>query len=1209
MRAPVVSLRRRVVCVLWVASLVVGLALMGRGVALAVSSPAPAAMATGFDQRGAQGSGSAVPSHGSRSLMPAMTALASGPARIGADAPLDAAAECAPYESTVESSGFRFAAMLGEEGPSAVLVGTEHAMGDAEVPAEVAFGDEALPVSRITAGAVKGDFISSLFLPETLVRVDDGAFACAPYLESIQVAEGNPSYSSYDGMLFDAARKSLLLIPEGKQGPVLLPKTTESAPPRALSHCAQVTSIAVEEGGAAFSSWNGCLYDLDGTTLVRVPPGLGNEVEVLPSCTRVAAGALEGCDALASIVGLPDEVRIVDGDDEASVASSHEMLGRLMARAKEPSSAGGVGRGDGATGLARLLSLAAGNALEEAVAPLTALWAWGGQGVLNEDAEAAASLRHGLGDDRSGEDALAVATDGRASFLAADACSVAFDGNGGTGGQAGTPVKARLGEPLPAIDGESPSRAGFAFKGWYDGSDWERANAFYGHDGSAALDSFPFEGRELRLYAGWNPIVAVTVPLVVDLAVGTDGTVSQADSYRFESASGAQVVPFSVACSDEGLEDALDVPSSASLTLSALGCDPIAVKVGETCEDRALLSALAIPARSCLMIDYGMELGGAQVLVGGGSGAQGRARLTYGMELGEGWPPPSRMTVALDANGASDPIEPSLEATYGLPLPPLGQGCLPERLGYELKGWFDGPNGKGADRWYEADGSSTRIWTETSASVLYAGWEPRSFTVAFDANGGSGGQSASVRAVYDSPMPEISHAQPVRTGHTFKGWYDGTSFAAPGARQYYTAEGASARSWDRVTDATLYAGWAKIAYAITWKANGGSWSGSSDDKRTSVGHGEPTTGPTSPTRSGYTFKGWATSATGTVAALPTSTTRPATYYAVWALNSYALSWHPNGGNWAGSTAPKTTKAEHGAAIVPYATAPVRAGYLFKGWADSPEATAPLASFGSATKAKTFYAVWGRPSPTGSTSDPLYIDNTNASWAPTGIYGLADIKAAANDLSAHGSAPTGSGYYEMYKAFLDNRATFKLKVGAAWYDVEILGICQDTRSAGGRAGLTFAFKGSYMTKLFNENNTPCNSAWEGSWAQRYLQGDFFRLLDERVQSPITGICPVEKAQQDVGGSLQESHDQTVFLPSVYEVLGRTETSYNPAETLESSFQYQLFIQDKTAAKRAAKWWTRTPNVKGGNYYTCFIENGGLNSQPSWGTSGYVPAFAL
>ena len=89
----------------------------------------------------------------------------------------------------------------------------------------------------------------------------------------------------------------------------------------------------------------------------------------------------------------------------------------------------------------------------------------------------------------------------------------------------------------------------------------------------------------------------------------------------------------------------------------------------------------------------------------------------------------------------------------------------------------------------------------------------RTSTVSFNANGGTGGQSANVTATYGSAMPSISTTAPTRVGYTFMGWYDNATYTS--GIQYYTAAGASARTWNKTANTTLYAGWKANSYTCS----------------------------------------------------------------------------------------------------------------------------------------------------------------------------------------------------------------------------------------------------------------------------------------------------------------------------------------------------------------------------------------------------------
>ena len=189
--------------------------------------------------------------------------------------------------------------------------GVEYEAASLTVPDTVSYAGVSHIVSSIGAYAFYLSGVTSVTLPASVSDVDDRAFRSSD-VASVEVAEGNPTYSSFDGALYDADQLSLLLIPEGKQGAVLLPKTAEVAEASVFSHCPLVDSISVEKDGAAFASENGLLYSSDLTTLLRVPAG-ATEVTIREGCTTIAAGALEACAKL-TIINAPATVTSISPD-------------------------------------------------------------------------------------------------------------------------------------------------------------------------------------------------------------------------------------------------------------------------------------------------------------------------------------------------------------------------------------------------------------------------------------------------------------------------------------------------------------------------------------------------------------------------------------------------------------------------------------------------------------------------------------------------------------------------------------------------------------------------------------------------------------------------------------------------------------------------------------------------------------------------------
>lgn len=146
------------------------------------------------------------------------------------------------------------------------------------------------------------------------------------------------------------------------------------------------------------------------------------------------------------------------------------------------------------------------------------------------------------------------------------------------------------------------------------------------------------------------------------------------------------------------------------------------------------------------------------------------------------------------------------------------------------------------------------------------------------------------------------------------------------------------------------------SYTVKYNANGGSGAPSSQTKWKDQ---TLTLSSTKPTRTGYSFQGWATSASGSVAyAAGASYTANAavTLYAVWKANTYTVSYNANGGSGAPSSQTKT----YGVALTLSNTKPTRTNYTFKGWGTSASATTVTYAAGgsyTANAAVTLYAIW------------------------------------------------------------------------------------------------------------------------------------------------------------------------------------------------------------------------------------------------------------
>jgi len=130
--------------------------------------------------------------------------------------------------------------------------------------------------------------------------------------------------------------------------------------------------------------------------------------------------------------------------------------------------------------------------------------------------------------------------------------------------------------------------------------------------------------------------------------------------------------------------------------------------------------------------------------------------------------------------------------TYGNTL--TLSNTIPVRKGYDFLGWSTDPLATSAT--YASGGS----YTVNNNTTLYAVWKSNSYTVSYNANGGSGAPSAQTK--YHDTTLTLSSTTPTRSGYIFAGW--STSSSATSAT--YKAGG----SYTANASVTLYAVWTTV---------------------------------------------------------------------------------------------------------------------------------------------------------------------------------------------------------------------------------------------------------------------------------------------------------------------------------------------------------------------------------------------------------------
>lgn len=298
-------------------------------------------------------------------------------------------------------------------------------------------------------------------------------------------------------------------------------------------------------------------------------------------------------------------------------------------------------------------------------------------------------------------------------------------------------------------------------------------------------------------------------------------------------------------------------------------------------------------------------------------------------------------THTFNANGGGTVSPATITKAYNTAL-----GTLPtvSRTGYTFVGWFDTSAASGGTQ-------ATTTTKVTGTKTWYARWSINSYTFTFDKNGGNTPSSTTITKEYNiavGTLPTCTRNADNTYTYAFAGWFD-TSASSGGTQLTTATKVTSNKTW--------YARWTSTYknYTVTWNGNGGTPSKSSSSFHYNDALG---TLPTA-TRTGYTFKGWSTSKTGTVnVSTTTKVTANVTYYAVWTINSYTWTFDANGGT--GDTT-KTLNYNATLSTLPTASRASTAAnnYTFAGWFDTDASTGgtQLTTSTKCTGNKTWYARW------------------------------------------------------------------------------------------------------------------------------------------------------------------------------------------------------------------------------------------------------------
>ncbi|MCQ2608378.1 MAG: InlB B-repeat-containing protein [Bacteroidales bacterium] len=260
--------------------------------------------------------------------------------------------------------------------------------------------------------------------------------------------------------------------------------------------------------------------------------------------------------------------------------------------------------------------------------------------------------------------------------------------------------------------------------------------------------------------------------------------------------------------------------------------------------------------------------------------------------------------------------------------------------GYTFMGWYDNA---------DLTGSTVSIISSTSIGnqTFYANWSTNAYTVTLNTNDGVVKTNSITGYVYGTgaTLPGTNDVE--KTGYTFAGWYDNSSYAGTAVTEISKTETGNKSFWAK---------WSVNSYSIALTLNGGTIN---SGNVTNYVYGNGANLPSDVTKAGNTFSGWYAKddfSGESVIRIDESTTGDVAFFAKWTANDYAIVYETSAGVISDASYAQTYTYGTGA-MLPQAVE--KPGYAFVGWYTNSAYEGSVVSEISKTEYgnKTFYAKW------------------------------------------------------------------------------------------------------------------------------------------------------------------------------------------------------------------------------------------------------------
>ena len=289
-----------------------------------------------------------------------------------------------------------------------------------------------------------------------------------------------------------------------------------------------------------------------------------------------------------------------------------------------------------------------------------------------------------------------------------------------------------------------------------------------------------------------------------------------------------------------------------------------------------------------------------------------------------------------------------------------------------------------------APGETTTV--SNSRYLFRATWSPIARTVTYDLNGGSGSAPATLTGKTIGQIINLdSTTATTKDGYTFGGWsISGTTYPAGASYTIGNANVSPSAIWNPAT------------YAISYNGNGAT-SGTVPSAGTFTTGGSYTAQSNSGSldKSGFTFAGWNTSASGNgsdyaVGATNVTAIADLILYAKWTTTSYSVTYLLNG---ATSSQPPTSNVQYGSTFT-VAAAATQDGKTFTGWSDNTNTYGGGSTYTMGTAPVVLSATW---------ANQLYAINYSLNGGSGSSAPLQASLSATDTFTVHSTTATKSGY--------------------------------------------------------------------------------------------------------------------------------------------------------------------------------------------------------